>query len=295
MTSRSKSHGESVDEGTKCPTMVAAMNKYLNANRDLWDEWTGINYRSDFYRVDAFKAGLNKLRPYEMEEIGPVEGKELLHLQCHFGMDTLCWARLGARVTGADFSPAPIEQARALAAEVGLEARFVCSDLYELPDKLNKTFDIVYTSRGVLGWLPDLERWAQVVAHFVRPGGFFYITEIHPVANAFDDEDGVTEPRLRYPYFSHADPIVIKTEGSYADPTATVEHDVSYGWNHGLGEIVTALANAGLRIDFLHEFPFCAWPASFLQPVADGTHRLPPEHDGQLPLFFSLRASKPAS
>jgi SAM-dependent methyltransferase len=283
------------NEATECPTIAVVVNKFLNANRDVWDEWTGINYRSDFYRVDAFKAGLNKLRPYEMEEIGPVEGRDLLHLQCHFGLDTLCWARLGARVTGADFSPAAIEQARALAADVGLDARFVCSDLYELPDQLNTTFDIVYTSRGVLGWLPDIERWARVVAHFVRPGGFFYITEIHPVANVFDDDDGVTELRLRYPYFSHADPLVIKTEGSYADPTARVEHDVSYGWNHSLGEILTALANAGLRIDFLHEFPFCAWQVSFLQPVADGTHRLPPEHDGQLPLFFSLRASKPAS
>lgn len=266
----------------------------MKANRALWDEWAGINYRSDFYKVDAFKAGLNKLRPYEMDEVGDVEGKELLHLQCHFGMDTLCWARLGARVTGADFSSQGIEQARALAAEVGLEARFVCSDIYELPDHLSALFDIVYTSRGVLGWLPNIDRWARVAAHFVKPGGFFYITEIHPVVQVFDDDDGVAELRLRYPYFSQAEPFEFETQGSYADPDAIVAQEVNYAWNHGLGEIVTALAAAGLRIDFLHEFPFVEWPLPFLQPAPDGTHRLPPEHDGRLPLFFSLKATKPA-
>lgn len=268
------------------------MDKYLEANRALWDEWTGINYRSEFYQVEAFKAGLNKLRPYEMEEVGSVEGKDLLHLQCHFGLDTLCWARLGANATGADFSSAAVEQARALAADVALDARFVCSDLYELPNHLNETFDVVYTSRGVLGWLPDVDRWARVAAHFVRPGGFFYITEIHPVALVFDDDDGVTDLRLRYPYFTHADPLTFETQGSYADRAAKVTQKFEYGWNHGIGEIVTALANAGLRIDFLREFPFVEWPVSFLRPSPDGSYRLPPEHDGQLPLFFSLKATR---
>ena len=136
--------------------------------------------------------------------------------------------------------------------------------------------------------------WARVAAQFVKPGGFFYVTEIHPVAQVFDDDDGVTELRLRYPYFSHDDPMVFKIEGSYADRTAKVAQDVEYGWNHGLGEIVTSLVKAGLRIEFLHEFPFNEWPVSFLEPAADGTYRLPPENDGRLPLFFSLKASKPA-
>ena len=198
-------------------------------------------------------------------------------------------------MTGADFSTAAIEQARALAADVGLDAQFVCSDLYDLPNQLQATFDVVYTSRGVLGWLPDLERWAQVAAHFVKPGGFFYITEIHPVANVFDDDDGVTDLRLRFPYFSHDDPLVFKTQGSYADRSASVGQKVEYGWNHGMGEVVTTLAATGLHIDFLHEFPFAEWPVSFLQLAPDGTYRLPPEHDGRLPLFFSLKASRPAT
>jgi len=271
------------------------MDKYLKANRALWDEWTGINYRSNFYKVADFKAGLNKLRAYEMAEVGPVDGKELLHLQCHFGLDTLCWARLGARVTGVDFSAAAISQARALAEDVGLDARFVQSDIYELPQHLEGGFDVVYTSRGVLDWLPDIERWARVAAHFVRPGGFFYITEIHPVAQVFDDDEGVRDLRLRYPYFGHAEPITIPTKGSYADRDAPVRQEFEYSWSHAMGEIVTALTVAGLRIDFLHEFPFAEWPLPFLQPAADGTHRLPPEHDLKLPLFFSLKASKPTN
>lgn len=230
-----------------------------------------------------------------MREVGPVDGKELLHLQCHFGLDTLCWARPGARVTGADFSQAAIEQARALAAEVGIEARFVQSDLYDLPDHLKSDFDIVYTSRGVLGWLPDIDRWAKVAAHFVRPGGIFYLTEIHPVAQVFDDDDAATTLKLRYPYFGHAEPLAFATQGSYADRSAHVNQEFEYGWNHGLGEIVTALANAGLRIDLLNEFPFAEWPVSFLRPAADGTYRLPAEDDGRLPLSFSLKASKPTS
>ena len=271
------------------------MDKYLRANRALWDEWTAINYRSDFYRVADFKAGLNKLRAYEMAEVEPVRGKDLLHLQCHFGLDTLCWARLGARVTGVDFSTAAISQAQALAQDVGLDARFVQSDIYELPQHLEGTFDVVYTSRGVLGWLPDIESWARVAAHFVKPGGFFYITEIHPVAQVFDDDEGVRDLRLRYPYFSQPEPISTPTRGSYADRNARVTQEFEYGWSHGLGEIVTALTAAGLHIDFLHEFPFAEWPISFLEPAPEGTHRLPPEDDGKLPLFFSLKASKHSS
>ncbi|MGH7763117.1 MAG: methyltransferase type 11, partial [Candidatus Dormibacteraceae bacterium] len=155
------------------------------------------------------------------------------------------------------------------------------------------TFDIVYTSRGVLGWLPDIDRWAAVAAHFVKPGGHFYITEVHPVAQVWDDEDGVTELRLRYPYFSRVEPFEFETQGSYADRDATVEQKVNYSWNHGLGEIVTALANAGLRIDFLHEFSHVEWPMPFLERAGDGTYRLPGDDDGRLPLFFSLKATKP--
>jgi SAM-dependent methyltransferase len=272
------------------------VDEYSEANRALWDEWTAIHLGSEFYDVERFKEGGIRLRAYELDEIGEVAGRDVLHLQCHFGLDTLSFARLGARVTGADFSAPAIEAARALSREAGLDARFVHSDVYELPDRLEGDFDIVYTSRGVIGWLPDLERWAEVAAHFVRPGGFFYITEGHPVMWAFDDDEGVTDLRLRYPYWARQEPLRFRVQGSYADRAAKVEQEYEYSWPHGLGEVVTAVARAGLRIEFLHEFPFVDWPVPFLERHEDGTWRLPAGRygEGELPLFFSLRATKPA-
>jgi ubiquinone/menaquinone biosynthesis C-methylase UbiE len=266
----------------------------LRDNEALWDAWTHVHEASEFYDLEGFKRGGIRLRPYEIEEVGPVEGLDLLHLQCHFGIDTLSWARLGARVTGADFSEAAVDLARSVAAEIGIaDARFVRSDLYDLPNVLDNDFDVVYTSRGVLGWLPDIRGWARVVAHFVRPGGRFYITEIHPVAQVFEDE-GIApgELQLRYPYWEHAEPLAYPVVGSYADPTATVATPTEYGWDHGLGEIVTALVEAGLRIESLREYPFVDWPVGFLVEAEDGTWRLPPDVPGELPLFFSILATK---
>ncbi len=266
----------------------------LRVNQRLWDEWTRIHEKSAFYDLDGFRRGGVRLHPYEIAEVGDVSGHELLHLQCHFGIDTLSWARLGARVTGADFSPAAIELATGLAAELELDARFVRSDIYDLPDVLEGEFDIVYTSRGVLGWLPDIRRWARVVSHFLKPGGTFYITEIHPVAQAFENE-GVApgELRLRYPYWEHPEPLAFEVEGSYADRAAEVTTRTEYGWDHGLGEIVTALIDAGLRIESLREFPWLAWQLDFLVQDDDSAWRLPPEIPGELPLSFSLLAIKP--
>lgn len=265
---------------------------FLASNRALWDEWTTIHERSDFYDLDGFRRGGVRVARHEIEEIGPIEGRTLLHLQCHFGIDTLSWARLGARVTGVDFSPKAIALARSLAAELGLDARFVESDIYRLPDVLDDTFDVVYTSNGVLGWLPDIAGWAQVVARYVKPGGRFYLLEIHPVVQAFENE-GVQpgELRLTYPYWEHRNPLAFETRGSYADETAHVETPMEYGWDHGLGEIVTALTDAGLRIRALREYPFLNWKLDFLVRGEDGTWRLPPG-DGELPLMFSVLATR---
>ncbi len=266
----------------------------LRDNLALWNEWTRVHEASTFYDLEGFKRGGIRLRDYELEEIGPVDGLELLHLQCHFGIDTLSWARLGARVTGADFSTAAIALARRTADEIGVpEARFIESNLYELPDVLEGDFDIVYTSRGVLGWLPDIRRWAEVVARFVRPGGRFYITEIHPVVQAFENEGVASgDLLLRYPYWEHAEPLSFPVKGSYADPDADVGTQTEHGWNHGLGEIVTALVGAGLRIETLREYPFVDWPIDFLTEGADGKWRLPQTVEGEMPLFFSVLASK---
>jgi SAM-dependent methyltransferase len=274
------------------------VNEAIRKNRELWDAWTKIHIGSAFYDVASFRSGERPVRltDFEREEVGSVEGKTLLHLQCHFGLDTLSWARLGAIVTGVDFSEESVAAARALAADTGIPGRFVLSDVDGLPDVLDEEFDVVYTSGGVLEWLPDIASWGRVAAHFVRPGGFLYVTEIHPVAQVFENEGvGPGELRLAYPYWSHAEPLRFDVKGSYADRKAHTEGLVEYAWDHSLGEILTSLADAGLRLDFLHEFDFVPWRLDFLVEGDDGRWRLPAGSKGTLPLFFSLKATKPIS
>ena len=272
----------------------------MDENLQTWEAWTAIHVKSEFYDVASFRDGTRpiRLRDYEIDEVGPVDGKTLLHIQCHFGLDTLSWARLGAQATGADFSPAAIEAATQLAVDVDVPARFVVSNVYELPANLEGQFDVVYTSRGVLGWLPDIRRWAGVAAHFVKPGGIFFVTEIHPFSQVFDDEPSRVGPgdlRLLYPYWEHVEPLSFDVEGSYADRSAPTAGLRENNWNHSLGEIVTALADAGLAIEFVHEFEFSEWELPFAVRSDDGRWRLPGDLNGKLPLFFSLRASKPAT
>ncbi len=267
------------------------------SNRRLWDAWTAVHASGPFYDLEGFRQGGIRLRPDEVAALGDVTGKTLLHLQCHFGIDTLSWARLGAKVTGADFSPASIRLARELAADLGIaDARFIESNLYQLPVRLGDEFDIVYTSRGVLGWLPDIRGWARVVARFVKPGGRFFITEVHPVVQIFENEGvGPRELRLSYPYWEHGDPLIFDVHGSYADPTADLGGvHKEHGWDHGLGEIVTALIDAGLRIDSLEELPYLDWATDFLVESEPGSDRfILPDGPGELPLMFTLLATKP--
>lgn len=273
------------------------------ANRRLWDAWTAVHATGSFYDLERFRQGGIRLSDEEVAAVregvgGDLTGKRLLHLQCHFGMDTLSWARLGMQVTGVDFSPAAVRLATELATDLGHpDARFIESNVYDLPQVLEDTFDVVYTSRGVLGWLPEIRPWAEVVARYVAPGGIFFIHEIHPVTQAFENEDvGPGELRLAYPYWEHRDPLVFPVQGSYADLTADIGPDQhEHGWDHGLGEIVTALIEAGLTLEWLREHPELDWPADFLVETAPGSgrYRLPPSVAGELPLMFSLRARKP--
>ncbi|MGH2753468.1 MAG: class I SAM-dependent methyltransferase [Actinomycetota bacterium] len=265
-------------------------DKFLKVNQARWDELVDVHAASEHYDVDGFRAGKNTLREYEIADVGDVNGKSLLHLQCHFGLDTLSWARLGAHVTGADFSTRAMEIARGIAEEIEIDARFVVSDVDSLPDNLDGRFDIVYASRGVINWLPDLTRWGQVIAHFLEPGGFFYITEGHPVLQMFDHTGDL---RLRFPYFHKEQPDALVVPGTYAEPEAKIKNLLEFGWSHGMGEIVTALANAGLHIDFLREDPVGEWDRPFLEEAGEGTWRYPPDK-GELPLWFSLKASRHA-
>ncbi len=266
-------------------------------NRKLWDAWTAIHTTGEFYDVQRFRDEANDVRiePWEQAEVGDVAGKSLLHLQCHFGLDTLSWARLGAaRVTGVDFSEPAIAFANELATETGLadRARFIVSDVYDLPGPLTQeTFDVVYTGRGALGWLPDLEPWARAVAGFLEPGGSFYIHEGHPAMWALDDEQPAGSLRLGYDYWG-GETLSFPVQGSYADPTAEVDAEIEHGWNHSLGEIVTLLADNGLRIELLDEKRELDWSTPFLEARGDGRFGWPTGTRGSLPLMYSLRARK---
>ncbi|MPZ48950.1 MAG: methyltransferase domain-containing protein [Dehalococcoidia bacterium] len=265
----------------------------MEMNRRFWDEAVPIHVASEFYDVASFKAGKSTLGQVELSEAGEVRGKTLLHLQCHFGMETLSWARAGAIVTGIDFSRPAIETARSLAAELGIDATFVESNIYDLPEKLAGQFDIVFTSLGALCWLPDVPAWAKIAAGFVKPGGIFYILDGHPVGHSLDDEAPAGELRLRYPYFAGT-PVQFDGEGTYADTSAKIENRGTVEFNHNLGEIVTSLIDAGLRIEFLHEFPFCGWEALPGMIKGDDGFYHPPAGSELVPFLFSIRARKPA-
>jgi SAM-dependent methyltransferase len=245
--------------------------------------------------VREFREGRSKLKPVELSEVGDVRGKALLHMQCHFGLDTLSWARHeGALVTGADFSAPAIDAARALAADCGIDGRFIVSDIDSLPERLEGQFDVVFTSYGVLCWLPDLARWAQIAAHFVKPGGFFYIAEFHPVSMIFDDAADADDLRVKYPYFPGDEPLRFHDAGDYTDRAVSLRNNTTFEFLHPVGEVVTALADAGLHIDFLHEFPFSTYQfLDITREMPDGTVRLT-KHDGSVPLLYSVKASKPA-
>ena len=278
---------------------------YFAANLARWDESVAIHAASRGYDLEGYLRGEKTLYATEMDEIGDVTGKTLLHLQCHFGMDTLAWARLGATVTGIDFSPEAVARARRLAEEIGVgDARFIESNVYDAPDVLDERFDVVYTGIGALNWLPDIRAWARVAAGFVTPGGFLYVYEGHPMLWALDEEQEGEPFQLKYPYFETAQPNEWDWDQTYTDGPR-LKNTRGYEWNHGLGEIVSALIEAGLRLEFLHEHRSIAWQGlPMMVPtdgdVAEGTHhqrrigwQLPERLRDMVPLMYSLRASRP--
>lgn len=262
---------------------------YRALNRALWDERVAIHVASDFYDVAGFRAGGTALRDFEIAEAGDVAGRRLVHLQCHFGLDTLSWARLGARVTGLDFSGPAVEAAREIAAGCGLGARFVQADVHDAAAALGETYEIVYTGLGALVWLPDVDRWARIVAGLLEPGGFLYLSEFHPFANMLDDADGTT---VAYDYFDTS-PQVWDEPGTYTDGDQETRNTRSVQFHHGIGEVVSALAAAGLRVDFLHEHDHTLF-RRFTSLERDGAIYRLPEGRPRVPLMYSLRATRPA-
>jgi SAM-dependent methyltransferase len=263
------------------------IKKYFEVNKELWDGWTELHERSNEYDVKGFKQGRSTLHHIELEELDHVSGKSMLHLQCHFGLDTLSWQRLGARVTGVDFSEKAISLARSLNQETGLKARFIHSNIYDLKQKLAPPFDIVFTSYGILAWLPDLKKWAEIIHFFLNKGGTFYIVEFHPILNMIDDNGN-----LQALYFNEGSPMAYECKGSYAAPQADFTHQ-AYEWNHPLSEIITCLIETELRIEFVHEFPFTiSGEFPFLVKDDKGLYRFR-KKENRFPLMFSIKATKP--
>ena len=265
------------------------MDERLEINRNNWNELTPGHAASDFYDVAGFKAGRITLTDIERQEVGDVAGKTLLHLQCHFGLDTMSWARLAAKATGVDFSDAAIELARSLDDELGLNVRFICSNVYDLPDVLNEEFDVVFTSYGVLIWLPDIAQWAEIVNRHLKQGGVFYIVEFHPFTGAFEPS-GSGDMQPVYTYF-HKELYFEGNEPSYTGGSELIASP-NYEWQHSLGEIVTALVKAGLTIEVLHEFHVSRYQAfPIMEQGSDGWWRFP-ENNESFPQMFSIRATK---
>ncbi|MEV0785531.1 class I SAM-dependent methyltransferase [Streptomyces sp. NPDC050423] len=267
---------------------------WREANRAMWDERVPIHTGSDFYDLDAFRAGKDSLRAFELAEVGDVTGRSLLHLQCHIGLDTLSWARQGAaQVVGLDFSEPAVETARSLARDLGLppdRAAFVAADVHDAAEAVpDSSYDIVYTGVGALNWLPDIDRWAETAASLVAPGGFLYLAEFHPLTDCLDDATG---SRVVHDYFSR-DAWVDETPGTYADFDAPTVHNRSVEWQHPVGNVVSALAAAGLRIEFLHEHDaslFARFTALERRP--DGCYRFPAARP-RIPLMYSIKATRP--
>lgn len=268
--------------------------EWLETNKAMWDERVPIHAASEFYDQDAFRGGKDEIRDFEAAEVGDVTGKRLLHLQCHMGQDTLSWARRGAaKVVGLDFSEPAVEVARGLAAEVGIgpdRAQFVVSDVYEAASAVpDADYDIVYTGIGALDWLPDIRRWAETAASLVAPGGFLYVAEFHPFTHVLGWGEETT---FEYDYFDTA-PQFTDAPGTYTDFAARTVNNRSYERLHTMGDIVSAIAAVGLRIEFLHEFDVTLFQRyAGLSRGEDGYFRAP-QGRPRLPLMFSLKASRP--
>lgn len=266
----------------------------IRANRDWWDERVPIHARSAFYDLEGFRRGEVRNLGIEREEVGDVRGKRLLHLQCHFGLTTLSFARLGAEVVGIDFSRPAIDLATSIAEEQGLPASFVCANVYDALDAIGeRDFDVVFASYGVLAWLPDLPRWLRIGAEFLRPRGRLHLIEIHPFGQVFDDEDqDATEPRVRYPYFHGPRPEHEFTEGTYAEADVETAVNDAYFWSHDMGEVLGGTLAAGLTIESYREMPTtCYRQMPYLVESAPGEWAWP-EGMTPLPLQFALCARK---
>ena len=261
---------------------------YITKNRQSWNKRVDIHIQSDFYGNEKFLQGGSTLNPIEVSLLGDLRGLTVLHLQCHFGQDSISLARMGAAVTAVDLSDKAIEKGRRFASQTGTAVEFICCDIYDLPNHLNKQFDVVFTSYGTIGWLPDLDRWGTVISSFLKPGGKFVFVEFHPVVWMFDKDFS----RIDYPYSSKT-PFIETLTGTYADPNIPVElEDVS--WNHGIGDVLNALIGNGLEVVSFEEFDYSPYDC-FSHTVEYQPGRFRIKHlDNKIPMLYALEAIQKA-
>lgn len=259
---------------------------YIEINRQSWNNRTDIHLKSEFYDLDGFLNGKTSLNEIELKLLGDIKGKTILHLQCHFGQDTISLGRLGAAVTGVDLSDKAIESAKRIAKETNSDAKFICCDIYDLPNHLDEEFDIVFTSYGTIGWLPDLDKWGKIISKFLRPNGQLVFVEFHPVVWMFDDNFD----KIGYRYFNSG--AIIETEnGTYADKNADITQSYVM-WNHGLSEVLNSLIGNGLEINSLDEFDYSPYNC-FNKTIAFEPKKFRIEHlNDKIPMVYSIIATR---
>lgn len=262
------------------------MEDYIDINRLSWNRRAEIHPDSDFYEMALFRNGKNSLKSPELKLLGDISDCRMLHLQCHFGQDSISLSRMGAKVTGVDFSNIAIDYAQNLAFDMGTDTRFICSDVYALPEILEDKFDIVFTSYGTIGWLPDIQKWASVIAQFLRPGGRLVFAEFHPTMWMFDDDISF----VQYGYF-HGEPIVEELPGTYACPNSQ-QHFKSITWNHSLGEVISALLENEMVLESFEEYDYSPFNClKNLEEKSPGMFRF--KHiDVRFPIIYALSARR---
>ncbi len=265
---------------------MASEHNYIEINKQSWNNKTESHLKSDFYDLEGFIQGNSSLNSIELKLLGDVKGKSILHLQCHFGQDTISLARLGANVTGVDLSDKAIESAREIAKEMKVAANFICCDIYDLPNHLTKQFDMVFTSYGTIGWLPNMEKWANIVSQFLKPNGNFVFAEFHPVVWMFDDNF----EKIDYPYLNSG--AIIETEsGTYADRDANITQEY-VTWNHGLSEVINNLIKSGLEINSLDEYDYSPYNC-FKNTIEFEPKKFRIKHmNNKIPMVYSIKATK---
>lgn len=259
---------------------------YLEINKKTWNEKTDVHVNSEFYANDDFLNGKSSLNDIELKLLGDLRGKSILHLQCHFGQDTLSFARMGAKSTGVDLSDKAIAKANEFNKILNLDAKFICCDIYDLPNHLDEQFDIVFTSYGTIGWLPDLDKWANVVSRFLKPLGKFVFAEFHPIVWMFDNDF----KEVFYSYFN-VEPIIEEETGTYANKNASLETK-TITWNHPTSEVLNALIQSGLEINSFNEYDYSPYNCfNETEEFEPGKFRI--KHlQNKIPMVFSLTATK---